>query len=185
MRYKRIILLVLFLAALLGLLEWSGMRANFNAEYIHRLLEENLWRGLAIYIVLFCIGNLLHIPGWIFLAAAVLALGKVWGGMVTYVAATLSCVITYFVIRLIGGDFLHEIRNRYARRILQILDSHPVSCISSLRVVFQTMPTINYALALSGVGFRPYLLGTLIGLPLPITLYCLFFDYLARVLHWQ
>jgi uncharacterized membrane protein YdjX (TVP38/TMEM64 family) len=33
------------------------------------------------------------------------------------------------------------------------------------------------------VRFRNYLLGTLLGLPLPILLYCVFFDQLARVLH--
>jgi uncharacterized membrane protein YdjX (TVP38/TMEM64 family) len=60
-----------------------------------------------------------------------------------------------------------------------------VASISLLRVLCQTMPTVNYVLALSGVRFRDYLLGTLIGLPLPIALYCLFFDYLARILHWH
>jgi uncharacterized membrane protein YdjX (TVP38/TMEM64 family) len=45
------------------------------------------------------------------------------------------------------------------------------------------VPALNYALALSGVRFRTYLLGTLLGLPLPIALYCLFFDYLAMLLN--
>jgi uncharacterized membrane protein YdjX (TVP38/TMEM64 family) len=47
---------------------------------------------------------------------------------------------------------------------------------------FQTIPALNYALALSGVSLRNYLLGTLLGLPLPIALYCVFFDSLARLL---
>jgi uncharacterized membrane protein YdjX (TVP38/TMEM64 family) len=50
-------------------------------------------------------------------------------------------------------------------------------------VLFQTLPALNYALAMSGVRFRAYLLGTLLGLPLPIALYCLFFDALAQALH--
>ena len=49
-------------------------------------------------------------------------------------------------------------------------------------MLFQTLPALNYALAMSGVKFRDYLIGTLLGLPLPIFLYCLFFDYLAVVL---
>jgi len=35
---------------------------------------------------------------------------------------------------------------------------------------------------MSGVKFRNYLIGTLLGLPLPIILYCVFFDYLAKAL---
>jgi uncharacterized membrane protein YdjX (TVP38/TMEM64 family) len=46
-------------------------------------------------------------------------------------------------------------------------------------MLFQTLPALNYALALSGVRFRTYAAGTLLGLPLPIMAYCLFFDYLA------
>ncbi|MNW10228.1 hypothetical protein D3C71_2074000 [compost metagenome] len=55
--------------------------------------------------------------------------------------------------------------------------------ITALRVLFQTVPALNYALSLSGVRFRHYLIGTLLGLPLPIALYCLFFDYLGKVPH--
>jgi uncharacterized membrane protein YdjX (TVP38/TMEM64 family) len=51
-----------------------------------------------------------------------------------------------------------------------------------LRVLFQTVPPLNYALALSGVKFHHYLIGSLLGLPLPIFLYCLFFDQLANLL---
>lgn len=52
-----------------------------------------------------------------------------------------------------------------------------------LRIFLQTVPALNYALAMSGVKFRDYLIATLLGLPLPIALYCLFFEYLARMLH--
>jgi len=48
-----------------------------------------------------------------------------------------------------------------------------------LRMLFQTAPAVNYALAMSGIRFRTYLIGTLIGLPLPIAAYCIFFDVLA------
>jgi len=52
-----------------------------------------------------------------------------------------------------------------------------------LRTLFQTVPALNYTLALSGVRYRDYLVGTLLGLPLPIAAYCLFFDYLDVQLH--
>jgi len=53
-----------------------------------------------------------------------------------------------------------------------------------LRLMFQTLPALNVALALSGVRLRSYLAGTLLGLPLPIALYCVFFYTLAHWLHW-
>ncbi|MEO8409766.1 MAG: VTT domain-containing protein, partial [Propionivibrio sp.] len=131
---------------------------------------------------LFALGNLIQIPGWVFLAAAVLTLGRGWGGLATYLAASVSCALTFFAIRLVGGDALRELKSTTAKQILARLDEHPLRSVIILRILFQTVPALNYALALSGIRFRPYMTGTLIGLPLPIALYCVFFDYLARAL---
>ncbi|MBP6109060.1 MAG: DedA family protein, partial [Rhodocyclaceae bacterium] len=85
-------------------------------------------------------------------------------------------------IKAIGGDALRQLDNKIALRIFRRLDTHPIRSIALLRMLFQTVPALNYALALSGIKFRHYLVGTLVGLPIPISLYCLFFDYLAKLL---
>ncbi|MFJ2989183.1 TVP38/TMEM64 family protein [Collimonas sp. NPDC087041] len=181
--YKRLLIVVLFLAALLALFQFSGLRQHFNLAFLHQQIVDNKFSGLLIFVLLFCLGNMIQIPGWIFLAAAVLALGKVWGGLATYVAAVISCGFTFLTIRLIGGDAMRAVKNRYALKILNGLDAHPIKSIALLRVLFQTVPALNYALALSGVKFHKYLIGTMIGLPLPIMLYCVFFEYIGKVLH--
>jgi uncharacterized membrane protein YdjX (TVP38/TMEM64 family) len=184
-QYKKLFTVVLFLGLLLATFELSGLRGHFNLEFLQHRILENKISGLLIFVLLFSLGNLIQIPGWVFLAAAVLTLGKLWGGVATYVAACLSCTVTFFTIRFIGGDALKQLNNKTAARILRQLDAHPVKSVLLLRVLFQTVPALNYALAMSGVKFRHYLIGTLQGLPLPIMLYCLFFDYLAKVLNIQ
>ena len=181
-QYQRLMAVVLFLALLLAVFELSGLRDHFNQAFLQQRILENHITGLLIFVLLFALGNLIQIPGWIFLAAAVLTLGKVWGGLATYAAASISCMVTFLAIRLIGGDALRQLKNKIAIRILGQLDAHPVKSVFLLRVLFQTVPALNYALAMSGIKFRHYLAGTLLGLPLPIALYCVFFDYLARAL---
>lgn len=181
-RYKRLIAVILFLALLWAVFAFSGLRDHFNLVFLQQQINENRITGLLIFVLLFVLGNLIQIPGWLFLAAAVLTLGQVWGGFATYIAASVSCVVTFLVIRLMGGDALRQLDNRIALRIFEQLDAHPVKGVFLLRVLFQTMPALNYTLALSGIRFRHYLAGTLLGLPLPIALYCLFFDYLAHAL---
>ena len=181
-KYRRPLLVMLFLALLLLVFQLSDLRGHFDMEFLRYQLQENRFSGLLIFIVLFALGNLIQLPGWIFLAAAVLTLGRTWGGLATYLAATLSCCFTFFTIRWLGGDALRKLNSRLARSALRHLDDCPVRSITLLRCVLQTAPPLNYALAMSGAKFRHYLLGTLLGLPLPITLYCLFFDYLATVL---
>ena len=181
-QYKRLLAVVLFLAILLAVVELSGLRSHFNLEFLRQQILDNRISGLLIFILLFSLGNLIQIPGWVFLGSAVLALGRTWGGLATYVAACISCTFTFFTIRFVGGDALRQMNNKVAIAILRRLDAQPIRSIALLRVLFQTMPALNYALALSGVKFRNYLIGTLLGLPLPIALYCLFFDYLAKAL---
>jgi len=63
------------------------------------------------------------------------------------------------------------------------LHAHPVRNVVILRTLFQTLPTLNYALALSGLRLRDYVAGTLLGLPLPIAVYCVFFELLITAAH--
>jgi uncharacterized membrane protein YdjX (TVP38/TMEM64 family) len=179
----RLLLVIGFLLGLFLLFEALGIRAQFSLEALQELILMHPVAGLLLFILLFTLGNLIQIPGWIFLAAAVLALGRVYGGIATYLAAIVSCVFTFLTIRYLGGNALRELDNRLAQRLLAGLDRHPLVSIIVLRTLFQTVPALNYSLALSGVPFRTYLLGTLLGLPLPIALYCLFFDYLAMWLN--
>lgn len=181
-RHQQLLAVVLFLALLFAAFELSGLRDHLSLDFLRDRIIENKLSGLLVFVLMFCLGNLIQIPGWLFLAAAVLALGQFWGGIATYIAASISCVFTFLTIRWLGGDALRKLDNRLAVSLLGQLDARPIGSILILRVLFQTVPALNYSLAMSGVRFGDYLLGTLLGLPLPIVLYCLFFEYLARVL---
>ena len=180
--YKHLLAVAVFLAVLLAVIEAAGLRGHFTLEFLQARIAENMASGLLIFVLLFSLGNLIQIPGWVFLAAAVLTLGQVWGGIATYIAACISCALTFLSVRLVGGNALRELDNRIAVRLLARLDAHPIRSVVLMRMVFQTVPALNYSLALSGIRFRQYLIGTLLGLPLPIALYCMFFDTLARAL---
>ncbi|HRF11635.1 MAG: hypothetical protein AW09_002774 [Candidatus Accumulibacter phosphatis] len=180
--YPRLLAVALFLGVLFAIFELAGWRDHFSRQFLHDQFLENRVSGVLIFVLLFSLGNLIQIPGWIFLAAAVLALGRVWGGVVTYIAASTSCALTFLSIRLVGGDALRQLKSRLALRLFEQLDTHPIRSVVFLRILFQTVPALNYALAMSGIGFREYMIGTLLGMPLPIALYCLFFDFLASLL---
>ncbi|MBL8450589.1 MAG: VTT domain-containing protein [Dechloromonas sp.] len=181
--WQRLLAVGIFLGLLFAIFELSGLRDHFTLEFLHQKFLENMVTGLLLFVLLFSAGNLIQIPGWIFLAAAVLALGRSWGGLATYLAASVSCGVTFLSIRLVGGDALRQFNSSIATRLLDRLDASPIRSVVLLRVVFQTVPALNYALALSGVSFRDYMIGTMLGLPLPIAVYCLFFEALAHVLH--
>lgn len=181
-KYQRLLLVVAVIAFLLVTVELTGLREQFSLSVLRALLEENFVVGVVLFVLAFVLGNLIQLPGWPFLAAAILALGTLAGGVVTYLAACLSCLVTFLLVGSLGGSALREIDKPLARKILSRLDSHPVASVALLRLLFQTLPALNYTLALTGVRLRHYMLGTLLGLPLPLLVYCLFFDRIARVM---
>ncbi len=182
-RYRRLVLVLLFLAVLFAGAQWSGLRQHVSLPFLRQTLADHQGRGLAIFVLLFTLGNLIQVPGWIFLAAAVLVLGKLAGGLETYVAASVSCMFTFLAVRWVGGDAVRRLDNKWASKLISQLHAQPIRNVVVLRTLFQTLPALNYTLAMSGIRFRNYMAGTLLGLPLPIALYCLFFDYLARLVH--
>lgn len=181
-KHSRLIGLVVFLLIIFSIFQYSGLRAQFNLTFIKQLIQSHELAGLLLFVLLFTLGNLIQIPGWIFLAAAVLALGEWLGGLATYIAAIIACTTTFLLIRWVGGNALRQLANPLALKALKQLDAKPILSMVVLRTLLQTAPPLNYVLAISGVKFRDYLLACMLGLPLPITLYCVFFDTLAKLL---
>lgn len=184
MRHTRLLYVLAFLAAVWAVVYFSGVRDHFTLQFVHDAFASHPIMGLLFFVALFVVGNLIQIPGWVFLAAAVLTQGQFWGGLATYVAASVSCLVTFVLVRLLGGNALRGFEGPLARRIFARLDTHPVQSVALLRLLFQTVPALNYALAMSGIGLRSYVIGTLVGLPLPIALYGYFLQTLARWMHW-
>ena len=60
--------------------------------------------------------------------------------------------------------------------------TRPLRTVVLLRIVLWMSPQLNYALALTGISFRNYLLGSAFGLIWPIVIMALFFEELREVL---
>jgi uncharacterized membrane protein YdjX (TVP38/TMEM64 family) len=177
---KKLLLIGSFLFFIFLLVEFFGIRSDLSPKNIKDLfLTYQTW-GILIFCLAFSLGNLLYIPGWIFLVGAVFALGKEWGGLVTYIGAIVSSLISFIIIQRIGGDSLRSLNGKLANKFFSKLDKHPITSILFLRMIFQTVPALNYALALARVRLHHYILGTLLGLPLPIFIYCYFFEFIFK-----
>lgn len=145
--------------------------------------------GLAIILAV-----LLHLPAAPFVLAALLCYGRLAGSAISYGAALLAISISYGLARAAGGQLLRVPRPSTSdtvlptdrplwRRLLAHLDDRPVRTVFFLRAVFALAPPLNFALALTGLRFRHYLLGSAIGLLVPLAVVALSVEWLAaRVL---
>ena len=69
-KYRQFIAVLVFVGLLLFFVEYFDLRHDFSLEFMQEQIMANKLSGLLIFILLFSVGNLIHLPGWLFLAAA-------------------------------------------------------------------------------------------------------------------
>lgn len=182
-RGLRFILTLAFIILLLIIAELTGIKEEFSLENLKTVFQQQMGLAIIVFFLLFSFGNLIFIPGWVFLAASILVLGYLPGYFLTLAAALFSCTFSFFLIRLIGADSIREIPYRWVKNLLSHLDQYPIRTVIILRIVFQTGPPLNYTLAISGIKYRDYILGCLIGLPIPILFYTIFIKEFIKTIN--
>ena len=160
----RVGLLIAVSVALVAIGHFTGATEHLSLERVRALMSDLGALGLVAFVVLFTIGELVHVPGMAFVAAAILAYGPVQGFAAGLGGAIVSLSLSFWIVRSVGGQPLGEIQRPFLRRVLARLDTHPVRTITVLRLLFQMLPALNYGLAMSKVRYRDYLVGSVVGL---------------------
>jgi len=177
-RWKRLAALAVLVVGLVMVGRLTGLTAYLSIERIRAAMAAAGAWGPVLFLAAFCIGELVHVPGIVFVGASVVVYGRMNGGALALVGAIVSLSVSFVVVRAVGGKPLGAIRWGFARRILAHLDGHPVRTIALLRLVLWMTPQLNYALELSNVKYRSYLVGSTVGLVLPIVAIALLVDRL-------
>lgn len=169
-RWGRLIALAAVLVGLLVAAKLTGVSERITVEGLRATMQGAGATGIVLFLLAFCAGLLLHIPGWVFVGAAVLAYGKVIGALLSFVGANLGVACTFLLARGVGGKPLEGVERPLFRRVVGYLNEYPFATVVALRVIFWMNAPISYTLSLSGLPFRHYMLGSAIGLVVPVIL---------------
>jgi uncharacterized membrane protein YdjX (TVP38/TMEM64 family) len=174
-----------------------GWHEHLTIEGVRALVGGAGTWGVGLFVLSFCVGELVQVPGLVFVAAAVLFYGPRYGGPFAYVAALVSISVSFALVRAVAGragapkpppeeeaaastsfSLVRAVRARI-RSWMGRLETQPIRTIALLRLVLLFSPPLNYALALSRVRFRDYLLGSALGLLPPTVAAVALFDELV------
>ena len=152
---------------------------------MHTAIENAGYMGIVVYVIGFGLAELLHLPGLVFITAGVLCWGHLRGWAMAVIMAPLSCSVSFMVVRRIGGQALANVEWTWVQRLMSKLDEFPVKTVVVLRLLFFMAPAVNYMLALSSVNFKNFLVGTVVGLAVPLTVAVFFIDHLITYMGWS
>ena len=178
--WPRLVGLAAVLVALLLVGHFSGATEYMTRENIAHFMQSlGVW-GFLLFLVAFALGELVHVPGFVFIFAALIAYGRIWGAVAGYAGALLAVTLAFFLVRLVGGSALSEIKQPLIKKALGPLEKHPIRTVALLRAVLWFAPALNYALGLSPVRYRDYIVGSAIGFIVPMVLFSVLFDWAMR-----
>ncbi|MEM9861424.1 MAG: VTT domain-containing protein [Myxococcota bacterium] len=180
-RWFRLGLLAALTVAAILALRSTGMSGAEMIERTRSAMASAGIGGFLLFVVLFALGELMHVPGLVFIAAAVFAYEPTLGAVAGYTGAVASVSIAFAVVRGAGGQALKTVDKPWLQRWLKRLEARPVRVVFLLRTLLWMAPILNYALAMAPLRFRDYFIGSALGLVMPVILAVTFLD---KVMEW-
>lgn len=156
----------------------SGLTAWLSVDNVRGLMAQLGPWGMLAMLGMFIAATLLNIPPMLFVFASILAYGKWLGALVATVGALSGMAVNFWFVRRIGGTASSsEVKNKYIRKALERVESHPFWTVFGIRMTVQLLPAMNTTLALTQVSFRNYILGSAAALLPMMVVLAMAFDW--------
>ena len=173
------------LVALLVISIWvigyaTGLSEKVTPKAVRGLIEDAGPFGYAAFIAAFMVGQLVHLPGMLFLAASVYAWGPIVGGLLASIGSVAAVSLNFFVIRQMAGTPIAELKYNWMKKVIKHLDTHPILTIAILRIPFLSSPQLSVVMAMSNVRARDHMLGSALGMMPMMFLWAQFFPYVFK-----
>jgi uncharacterized membrane protein YdjX (TVP38/TMEM64 family) len=175
-RKARLIAVVALSVALIAVGKATGIVDQINVESLRAYVGGAGALGIVVYIAAFAAGQLLHVPGMIFVGAGILAYGKAIGFGVALAGAIMAVSLSFIVVRSIGGRALADVERPFVRKVMARLDARPITTVLLLRTFLWLNPGLSYGLALSNIRLRDFVIGSALGLVGPILMVTVLFE---------
>lgn len=148
-------------------------RSGVDGPMVQRELLALGWLAAPLFLLVMAAGELLHLPGMVFVVVARLVFGPSIGFALGYVGAVFAVTVSFVVARQLVAAARATTepwrpRWRFVRRALDRLEAHPVQTIALLRLVLWLAAPLSYALASSNVKVRDHVVGSALGLFAPV-----------------
>jgi len=167
-RVVRNLLLLLLVGTLVGGGRVIGAQEWLTQQNVQTWVQQWGTWGVVLFVAFFCLGELIHVPGIVFVGAAVFAYGPVWGYHLSLLAGVSSVSGSFLLVRTVGGKVFAEIDRPFIRRMMGRLESRPIRTVAMIRVLLFLSPWLNYVLGATGLSFHHYFLVSIANLALPM-----------------
>jgi uncharacterized membrane protein YdjX (TVP38/TMEM64 family)/rhodanese-related sulfurtransferase len=155
------VVLTLVLAAMAG---WTVIhRDQINLATLDAWLASlGPWAPIG-HMMLFALGTVAFVPGVVFSLAGGALFGPFWGSLWNLAGATLGATLAFLVARYVAGEWVARKAGGLLKRLIDGVDAEGWRFVAFVRLVpLFPFNLSNYALGLTGIPLRDYVIATLI-----------------------
>ena len=173
--------LVLILGIGIYIVYYSSYSEVFSYQALRDAVQSwGIWAWLA-FLLFFALCGVLLIPGLVPTFVGAILFGPWLGTVLNLVGTMLASSLSFFVAKILGRPFVHELVGEKLDLIQQKIKGDGFRIIFLLRLV-PVFPFfgVNYAAGLSKIEFKDYFFGTLLGSTPPLFVYTFLFAKLGE-----
>lgn len=163
----KIFVILLLLSLIIVIWTQADIRQLADGERIRAYAEENFWKGVIAYILIFTAVKFTFVPMTPLTALGGYVFGSVWGTLLATVAITLSSTLMFFIARFLGEDTVRKFTDKRFKRLSSynaVLERHGFITVIFFRILpVAPLAVVNFGLGLTRVKDRDFILGTFVG----------------------
>jgi len=166
-----VVWMTLFIVAL-GYIHSLGIPFRTLPHVLHQFLRELGWWGPLLLLGLYLVRPLFFlVPTSVLTIVSGSLYGPIFGTILNVIGDTLSACVAFFLGRIFGRKFVREHEKGWIKKYDTVLKEEGFFAVLFMRLFFFPFDTVGFACGMTGMIFRQYALGTLLGiLPGTITL---------------
>ena len=182
---RHLLLRFLVLVAIVGtgfaVLRWTPLAGYLTVENVADVLarlRETWWAPVALiasYLVLCPL-----IPATPMMVAGGMVFGPVLGSVYNIIGTFLGAMVTYFLGRGLGHDFVLHLMGHRLKRVQRLVSRRGFWSMVGARFLPVPFPLVNYCMALAGVRPALFLITTAIGLIPGVAIFTYFASLLTK-----
>lgn len=173
--WLQVIVGIVWLGVFAGGLYWFhqlGIPFRRVPRELHQMLRSYGMWGPVIILGLFLLRSIFFfLPSTLLTVVAGSLYGPVWGTLLALLGENITVNISFLLGRVLGRSFVRESERGWVKKYDELLRQEGFLTIIFMRVLHFPFDLINYGAGMSGMIYRQYFFGSLIGLiPTVVTL---------------
>ncbi len=176
----RFAVFVLLIALAFAAVRFTPLGGYLSKESLLGTLEslQAAWWAPLLLIALYIVLCPLGLPATPLMVAGAIVFGPWFGTLYNFVGLLLGAVASYLVAKRLGGELIQHYAGHRLRPIVRTLGRHGFWYLVGARFFPLPFPLVNFAMALAGIRFLPFLVSTTIGLLPAIAVWTYFYSAL-------